>query len=61
MAPRLPLLLRAREAAAELGVTDQTIYDWYEQGKLKGVKLGARSVRFRRDVIERIARDGMRK
>jgi excisionase family DNA binding protein len=45
-----PPLMNAREVAELLGLSPNTILDWWEQGQLPGFKLG-RAVRFRPDEI----------
>jgi excisionase family DNA binding protein len=44
-------LLTARELAELLGVSASTVLDWFEAGRLRGLKLG-RVVRFRASVVE---------
>ena len=45
-------LVTARELADYLGLTADTILDWFEAGKLPGFKVGGRAVRFRPSEIE---------
>lgn len=40
-------LLNAQELAAFLGITADTVLDWWQAGALPGFKLNGRSVRFR--------------
>jgi len=45
-------LLRPREVAARLAVSRSTVYRWYWEGKLKGVKLGGGTVRILESSVE---------
>jgi excisionase family DNA binding protein len=38
-------LLRPREVAQQLAVSRSTVYRWFWEGKLKGLKLGGGTVR----------------
>ncbi len=44
-------LLTVNEVAERLGVAPHTLYRWFEQGRLGGVKVG-RLVRFREEDID---------
>jgi excisionase family DNA binding protein len=44
-------LLTVDEVAERLGVAPRTLYRWFEQGRLGGVKVG-RLVRFREEDID---------
>jgi excisionase family DNA binding protein len=48
----LQKLLRPREVAARLAVSRSTVYRWYWEGKLKGVKLGGGTVRILESSVE---------
>lgn len=51
-------LLRADEVAEIFRVKPKTIYSWHDIGKLPGVKMGNKCLRFRRAVIiEIISKD----
>ncbi len=45
-------LLRPREVAARLAVSRSTVYRWYWEGKLKGVKLGGGTVRILESAVD---------
>jgi hypothetical protein len=45
-------LVSAKDAAAQLGITIQSIYNYRKQGKITGLVVGG-SLRFRPDEIER--------
>lgn len=47
------MLLTAKEVAERLGVSQGTVKRWYREGKLKGVQLGYRTLRFRVAEIEK--------
>jgi excisionase family DNA binding protein len=51
----LPILLRYREAARELGVSERQIYNLVDQDLLDKVKLGAKSARITRISVLRLA------
>jgi excisionase family DNA binding protein len=44
-------LVTARELAEHLGLSPDTVLDWFEAGRLPGFKLGGRAVRFRESEI----------
>ncbi len=48
------MMFAAEQVAKELGVAKDTIMRWYRDGKLKGVRLGYRTVRFRSAEIEKM-------
>jgi excisionase family DNA binding protein len=49
-------LLRPREAARQLAVSRSTVYRWFWEGKLKGVKLNSGTVRILESaVLEKMA------
>jgi excisionase family DNA binding protein len=51
-------LLRADEVAEIFRVKPKTVYAWHDIGKLPGVKMGGKCLRFRRAVIiEIISKD----
>lgn len=51
-----PLLLRAREVATTLGVSQSQVGIWTRAGILKAVKIpGIRAVRFAREDVEALA------
>ena len=39
------IFIRPSEAARRLGVSKSTIYRWFWEGKLKGVKLSEKNIR----------------
>jgi excisionase family DNA binding protein len=47
----LPLLLRYREAAHELGVTERQILNLIDRDVLKRVKVGSKTARVTRDSV----------
>lgn len=51
-------LVSTKEASAMFGCSEAAIRKWCYQGRLKPVKLG-RLVRFRREDVERISREGL--
>jgi len=50
-------LLRPREVAARLAVSRSTVYRWYWEGKLKGVKLGGGTVRILESSVDQKVAD----
>ena len=48
------MMFTAEQVAKKLGVSRDTIMRWYRDGKLKGVRLGYRTVRFRSAEIEKM-------
>ncbi len=49
-------LLRPREVARQLAVSRSTVYRWYWEGKLRGVKLAGGTVRILKSAVdERLA------
>ena len=51
----LPILLRYREAARELGVSERQIYNLIEQNLLERVKLGTKTARVTRTSVLKAA------
>jgi excisionase family DNA binding protein len=47
-------LLGVREAAAKLGVSPKTVYQWAYERRLPVVKLFGKALRFRLSVIEKL-------
>jgi len=45
-------LRRPAEIARELGVSRSTIYRWFWEGRLSGVKMGGGTVRIHQDSVE---------
>jgi excisionase family DNA binding protein len=45
-------LLRPREVARQLAVSRSTVYRWFWEGKLKGVKLGGGTVRLLESAVK---------
>lgn len=45
-------LLRPREVARQLAVSRSTVYRWFWEGKLKGVKLAGGTVRILESAVE---------
>jgi len=45
-------LLRPREAAARLAVSRSTVYRWFWEGQLKGVRLAQGTVRILESAVE---------
>jgi excisionase family DNA binding protein len=52
-------LLTINEAAARLRISAYTLYSWASEGKLPVVRIGARAVRIRTEVVERIETQGL--
>jgi len=46
--------MRPSEVARLLGVSRATVYRWFWEGKLQGIKVGHRSVRIAREAVEKI-------
>jgi len=46
--------MRPSEVARLLGVSRATVYRWFWEGKLQGIKEGHRSVRIAREAVEKI-------
>jgi len=51
-------LLRVRDAALRLSVSEVALRAWISQGLVEVVRLG-RAVRFRPETIERLSREGL--
>lgn len=47
-----PVLLTYAEAAAYLNIPVGTLYAWTREGRVPHVRLGERTVRFRRDALD---------
>jgi len=47
-----------KELSHILGVHEQTLYDWIEQGKIKSIRLG-RLIRIRKEELHRILKRGV--
>ena len=45
-------LLKVEDVAQMLNIKPITVYQWYEQGRLKGFKLGSKLVRFRKTEVD---------
>jgi excisionase family DNA binding protein len=48
------IFIRPSEAARRLGVSKSTIYRWFWEGKLKGVKLSEKNIRILANEVEKI-------
>lgn len=48
------MMLTAKQVAERLGVTEKTVRKWYTDGKLKGVRLGYRTLRFKTAEVEKM-------
>ena len=46
-------LLRPREVAQQLAVSRSTVYRWFWEGKLKGLKLGGGTVRIMESAVRK--------
>jgi excisionase family DNA binding protein len=46
-------LLRPREVAQQLAVSRSTVYRWFWEGKLKGLKLGGGTVRILESAVRK--------
>jgi len=52
-------LMRPREVARLLGVSRSTVYRWYWEGRLRGVKLNAGTLRILESAVrEKLAQAG---
>lgn len=51
----LPILLRYREAARELGVSERQVYNLVDQDLLEKVKLGTKTARITRTGVLKLA------
>jgi excisionase family DNA binding protein len=50
-------LVRPREVAQQLAVSKATVYRWFWEGKLKGVKLTNRSLRILQSSVDKMTMD----
>jgi excisionase family DNA binding protein len=50
-------LVRPSEVARQLGVSRSTVYRWFWEGKLKGVKLSDRNLRILVNSVENMISD----
>jgi excisionase family DNA binding protein len=48
------ILIKPSEVARRLGVSKSTIYRWFWEGKLKGVKLSEKNIRILANSVEQI-------
>lgn len=48
------IFVRPSEVARQLGVSRSTIYRWFWEGKIKGVKLSNRSLRISINSVENL-------
>lgn len=51
-------LLRPREVARQLAVSRSTVYRWFWEGRLKGVKLGGGTVRILESAVQAKLKEG---
>ncbi|MBM4274580.1 MAG: helix-turn-helix domain-containing protein [Deltaproteobacteria bacterium] len=51
-------LIRPREVARDLAVSRSTVYRWFWEGKLRGVKLHSGTVRILASSVEEMEREG---
>jgi len=51
-------LIRPREVAKELAVSRSTVYRWFWEGKLRGVKLHGGTVRILQSSVAEMVREG---
>lgn len=49
--------IRPSEVARQLGVSRSTIYRWFWEGKLKGIKLSAKNIRISINSVKQILSD----
>jgi excisionase family DNA binding protein len=54
----MPYTLRVREVAQRFEVTEETIRDWINSGRLSAIKIG-KSWRINSEDVERIFREGL--
>lgn len=50
-------LLSTKEAAEYLGVTEHTLLVWFRAHRVPGIKLGHRTLRFRREDLDAFAEE----
>ncbi len=55
--PEVPGLLRVPEAAARIGIAENTLYLWIAEGLIPHVRVGRRAVRLREEVVAAQIRD----
>ena len=48
------ILIKPSELARRLGVSKSTIYRWFWEGKLKGIKLSEKNIRILANSVEEI-------
>lgn len=48
------IFIKPSEVACRLGVSRSTIYRWYWEGKLKGVKLSDKNIRILADSVDQL-------
>ena len=48
------IFIKPSEVARRLGVSKSTIYRWFWEGKLKGVKLSEKNIRILANSVEQI-------
>jgi len=53
-------LIRPREVAKRLAVSRSTIYRWFEEGKIRGVKIAGGTVRILESAIEDLIKEASR-
>ena len=49
-------LLRVDEVACFLAISRQTVYNWFDAGKLRGTKMAGKSLRIYRDSVLKLIR-----
>jgi excisionase family DNA binding protein len=56
MPEQQPELLNARQAAAHLGLSENTVRAWVRLRRIRYVRVGRRSIRFRPDDLDAMVR-----
>jgi excisionase family DNA binding protein len=51
------IFVRPSEVARQLGVSRSTIYRWFWEGKLKGIKFSDKNIRISMHSVEKIIAD----
>lgn len=51
------IFVRPSEVARQLGVSRSTIYRWFWEGKLKGIKLSDKNIRILSNSVEQLVTD----
>lgn len=58
MESTMRILMRRREAAEMLGVSERTLARWHRDGVLRAVRMGPRLIGYDRETLRRFAQGG---